>query len=247
MPNSRTITKAEEDIFERMIERLHSKKTTKDIKKLKCAIYARKSTEDISGYSILAQIAFCREMISSSKYLEETAVFSEEDVSGFDFSNRKEFLKVLELVDNREIDVIVVQAWDRFSRNDGQCSFLVDKFNRLGVYVLAGDDTGLELSAENRLHQQVQWLLTEYEARRYAQKTKGDLIYAAQNGSYISGGIVPYGYNKLPKAVDNKIRLGIDAIKSIAVIEIFNSIAQGISLREIAKSLNEKLYRTQLR
>lgn len=216
----RKITSEEISLFEDKLRRLQTKAKTKGITKLRCAIYARKSSKDETETSLPAQISYCRKLIDSCEYLEETHLFQEDNVSGMFVDNRVEFMKMFELVGKHEIDVIVCMKWDRFARRTSDSQ----SFNELArihqVYVLAGDNAIYVKDSASNFTQTVYQATAELYARRSAEDTFNTLATAAEEGRYVCGK-PPLGYRK------NSIgKLEINLDEAIIVNKIFNLIKE---------------------
>lgn len=211
----RNIKNEEIQIFEDMLQKLGRKTRTKSIQKLRCAIYARKSSKDETATSLDAQISYCRELIDKCSLLEEKYVFQEDNVSGMWVDKRDEFLKMFELVKKREIDVIVCMAWDRFARKSADLEVYREIACQNQVYVLAGDDAIFVNDSSSKFAQSIMLASNEYFARKYAEKTFNCLSNLAKKGEYVCGK-APFGYQR------NSINsLDINTDEAIIVNQIF--------------------------
>lgn len=228
---TRKITTDEISLFEEMLCRLNRKTNTKGIQKLRCAIYARKSTKDETDTSLDAQISYCRELIKSSHLLEESYLFQEDDVSGMFVDKRKEFLKMFELVEKHKVDVIVCMAWDRFARKLADTQRYNEIAHRNNVYVLAGDNSIFVKDSSSNFAQTIHQATSELFARQTAEKTLNCLLNEAKKGNYISGQ-APFGYRK-----NGMKKLEMDIDEATIVSKIF-------SLLKARKNVNVCCQRT---
>lgn len=215
MSNSRMISNDESLIFQDMLNKLKSKTKTKDIQRLRCAIYARKSTEDTKATSLETQISYCRDMILSSPFLEEVHVFQEDNVSGMGVEKRKEFLKMFELVESESVDVIVCMAWDRFARKSSDSLIYSEKARKNNVYILTGDNSVVIKDAVSNFAHEIHLASNELFARVSAERTMENLIKIAKNGKYVSGE-PPLGYQ-----ISSINNLEINVEESLIVDKIF--------------------------
>ena len=214
----RNINDEEIKIFTEMLYKLSRKSTTKDIQRLRCAIYARKSSKDETATSLDAQISYCRELIKQNSLLEEQYVFQEDNVSGMWSNKRDEFLKMFELVKERKIDVIVCMAWDRFARKSADLETYREIAYQNHVYILTGDNTIIVKDSASKFAQTIMLASNEYFARQAAEKTFNCLLNLAKNGEYVCGK-APFGYQK------NSINsLDIDFNEAIVVNKIFTLV-----------------------
>ena len=238
---NRTITVDEKNFFEKQLIKLRSSKKQKSINKLRCAIYARKSQEDETNTSLPTQIKYCEELINTCDLLELKYTLSEDKVSGM-FTDRDKYNELLNLIDNKLIDVVVIMRWDRLNRASHNCASILERARNNNVYILAGDSVCVLNSPSSIFTSQVLWCANELEARKYAESTTSTLIDAAKQGKYVCGR-PPFGYklNNLMK----KGEIELDIEEAVIVSEIFNNAISGLSLQKIANDLNNKGIKTK--
>lgn len=229
----------EYDALCKLLKDRQRKKKTEHLKKLRCAIYARKSQQDITDTSLQTQINYCKEVIDSCDILELTSIYQEDDVSGF-FDDRKEFQNMIREILEKNLDVVVMYSIDRFSRNSGNTFYYRDMVIGSGAYLLQADSSNVINSADSLFTFQVKVILGELMGRQSAEKT----YLAHRNsvndkGKYISGP-APFGY---VNTIDGTLELDLD--ESVVVSEIFEKITSGYSLGQIANDLNTKGIKTK--
>lgn len=217
----RDITPAEIGIFQSMLERLNAKKKTQHIKRLRCAIYARKSQVDEKATSLYAQVNYCRKLIGKCELLEEVAVFQEDNVSGMWTEKRLEFQRMLELVENREIDVIVCFHSDRLSRDISDSLSSRKKIAKCDAYILEGNDSMVVNDATSLFVKTITLATNDLYARQYAEKTMNCLMSIAEQGRYL-GGTAPFGYSY--NLASKSLEIYLD--EAVVVINIFNQVIQ---------------------
>ena len=222
-----------------ILEKRQSKKRTQHLKKLRCAIYARKSQQDITDTSLDAQINYCKEVIDSCDILELTSIYQEDNVSGF-FDDRAEFQKMIAEILDKKIDVVVLYSIDRFSRNSGDTFYYHDMIIGSGAYLLQADSSNVINSAESLLTFQVKVLLGEFTGRQTAEKTYIALRNKVHSDGVYMSGCAPFGY---VLAEDGKLELELD--ESLIVSDIFEQMISGHSLGQIATNLNSKGIKTK--
>ena len=214
----RDLTPAEIAIFNGMLAKLQSKNATKDIKRLRCAIYARKSQEDEKAISLFAQVNHCRKLISKCELLEEVAVFQEDNVSGMWIEKRVEFQKMLEQVEKRELDVIVCFHSDRLSRDISDSLNSRKKITSCDAYILEGNDSMVVNDSTSMFIKTVFLATNDLYARQGAEKTMNALLTLAEQGNYV-GGKAPFGYkNSATKSLE------IDRDEAVVVTLIYNKV-----------------------
>ena len=233
------MSEKEYDMLLKILEARRKKKKTQNLEKLRCAIYARKSQEDIKDTSLDAQISYCKEVIESCDLLELTNIYQEDNVSGY-FDDRKEFQNMINEILDKKIDVVVTYDIDRFSRNSGNTFYYRDLIINSGAYVLQANDSNIVDCASSLLAFQIKVLLNDYQGRTSAERTYLTLRdVVKKEGRYVSG-VAPYGYEIGP---DGKLELNLD--ESIIVNDIFEKVISGYSLNQIATDLNNSGLRTR--
>ena len=203
--------------------------------KLKAAIYARKSREDKTDTSLSTQISECREFIKDYDgllELDEAMIFQEDNVSGMQLETRKEFLKLLDLIETKTVDVVVVYRSDRFSRSSELMIELISKLEKVNAYLIAGDDLG-DNSAAGILMKQIFWATNEFFVRKGVEDVMLVHSKLVENG-YTVGGPGNYGYD----IVDRKYVINPE--EGLAVNMVFDLFLEGFSYTEIIESLEDK-------
>ena len=137
-------------------------------KKLRAAIYARKSAEDIRDTSLPMQIANCRDLIERYDFLEEYKVFQEDGVSGMFTDIRPQYLEMMELAEKREIDVIVVMKLDRLARDLADASTAIKLISAYGCHLIAGDDIAESNTPSGEFLRNILLAQNQYYSRRVA-------------------------------------------------------------------------------
>jgi site-specific DNA recombinase len=93
---------------------------------LRVAIYGRHSTSKQNPCSTGDQIVAC-EKYSQSLGGTVIATFSDPEESGYK-RNRPEFKKLFEMIENKEVDVIICEALDRLARDAEDVAYIGKKF-----------------------------------------------------------------------------------------------------------------------
>ena len=223
---------------EEELSKLKSISYIKGITELRTAIYARKSTEDKTDTSITVQIEQCKELIQRNEPLlsfDEKLVFQEEKVSGYHIDKRPEFVKLLNLVEEGEIDVIVTHDFDRFARNLVDTGQLIQRFQELNVSLITGDDNG-DNSATGILMKHMIWSMNEFKIRNIAEHVMKVHTKLAKDGKTV-GGIGNYGY----KIINRKYHQ--DKSEAPAVLMVYDLFLEGKSYSQIADELESKGYK----
>ncbi|PLV55757.1 recombinase family protein [Thermotoga sp. SG1] len=204
----------------------------------KVAIYARVSTEHQTSSSLETQIKACKEYCARHGWIVAD-VYQERDSGGK--VERQEFQKMIAKALNGAYDVIVVEKFDRFFRDDIEDRRYTRMLEEKGVLVvsaLEGIDT---TSASGKLLRwilsDINWFQREYMKEEQMRKTKE----AARQGYWL-GGIPPLGY-KVVEVRDGerkRKKLEIDPETVPVVQRIFELFADGYSYRSIVKIMNKE-------
>ena len=132
--------------------------TTRPARRLRCAIYTRKSSEeglDMEFNSLDAQREACEAYIASQKSEGWVATRERYDDGGFSGGNldRPRLKQLLADIDDGLIDIVVVYKIDRLSRSLMDFSKLVEVFDRNGVTfvsVTQSFNTTTSMASRNR-------------------------------------------------------------------------------------------------
>lgn len=226
------------DLRQNEIESLLKLTKKKGVEKLKVAIYARKSREDELGTSISTQIDACQRFIERYNFLFETSedyIFSEDNVSGFFLEHRKEYTKMMDLVDSGKVHVVLTMKIDRFSRDAANIAKYIEQITQAGAYFIAGDDHG-DNTAAGILIKQIMWATNEFVSRRSIEDAMKVRVKLSRDG-YSVGGVGNFGFDIV------KRKYVINPIEAIVVNIIFDMTLKGYSYQEIADELEIKGYK----
>jgi len=203
-----------------------------DGKRLKVAIYARKSREDKEQISLDSQIQECLNFISRhSSFFEvdSTITFAEDNVSGMSIDGRPQFQKLRESIKSGLAKVVISTKIDRLSRDSQNTIQTLEFFESNGTYFIAGDDLG-DNSAAGILIKQIMWATAEFSVRRSIEDMMRVKINRTKDG-YTAGGPANYGYSIVNKQyVQNPLEASV-------VSFIFDSVLNGLSYQDIVESL----------
>lgn len=235
----RTLREDEIKELKKVLEKRRENKKTKNLEKLRCAIYARKSQEDTKCTSLDAQINYCKRLIENSSILEYVNIYQEDNRSGM-WLDREEYQKMMEEFRKDKIDVIVVYAWDRLSRRTADILNITDEIRSKNGVVIAGDSVITINSSSELLVQTIYWAMNENHARRSAERTLEVMVNKAETtNKYISGN-APFGYDRTETG-----GLEVNIEESLVVDEIFTMLMNGSTTTAIAKCLNTRKYKTK--
>lgn len=215
--------------------------TTPTAKIYKAAGYVRLSVED-SGRpgadTIEGQKALLTGYIENQPDMELYGLFCDNGRSGTDFA-RPEFEKLMDAVRSGKVDCIVVKDLSRFGRNYKETGNYLERiFPFLGIRFVAINDAFDTQTAERSADGYIvplKNLINEVYSKDISKKSGSALETKQRNGDFI-GAWAPYGYSKDP---DNKNHLIINEEVAPTVRRIFAWRADGVSIVQIARRLND--------
>ena len=208
----------------------------------RAAVYARVSTEHQTSSSLETQIKTCTEFCNRQGWLV-VEIFQERD-SGAK-TERTEFQKMIAKALAGEYDVIVVEKFDRFFRDDVEDRRYTRMLESKGILVISALE-GIDVSSVSGkllrwILSDINWFQREYMKEEQMRKSK----HAAQQGFWM-GGTPPFGF-KLIEIKDGerkRKKLAIDEETAPIVREMFRLFAEGYSVPSIVNYLNtRKLYK----
>lgn len=207
----------------------------------KAAIYIRVSTVEQAkeGFSIGAQkdrlINYCK-----AKNWAIQDVYIDDGYTGTN-TDRPALQSLLNALD--DIDLVVVYKLDRLSRSQKDVLFLVeDKFLNNDIDFVSLVESFDTSTPFGRAMLGILAVFAQLERETIIERTKLGKEKRAKEGLWRGGGNQPYGY-----VYDEKLkRLIVDDYESIIVKEIFDLYLNGKGMNSIARTLDEKGYKTRV-
>ena len=204
---------------------------------LRCAVYARFSSDRQSPTSIADQIRKCREHAAQHSWIVlEQNVYTDEAISGA--STDRAGLQALVAAATsavRPFDCILIDDSSRLTRKLADALNLYERLTFAGIRVVAvsqGVDTD---NPQAELLIGVHGLIDAVYWRELAQKTHRGMQGRALGG-FATGGRC-FGYRSV-KGPDDSVRLEIEESQAATVRRIFEMYSSGQSLKRIAWQLN---------
>lgn len=202
---------------------------------VRCAIYTRKSSEEgleQDFNSLHAQREACEAYIASQKHEGWTALPAAYDDGGFSGGTleRPALQRLLQDIENRRIDVIVVYKVDRLTRALSDFARIVETFDRHQVSFVSVTQQFNTTSSMGRLTLNVLLSFAQFEREVTGERIRDKIAASKKKGLWM-GGNPPLGYD----AHDRK--LVVNEAEAATVRHIFGLYLQIKSVRELRKQL----------
>jgi site-specific DNA recombinase len=164
----------------------------------RCAIYTRKSTTaglEQEFNSLDAQREACEQYITNRAEIGWKLVPQRYDDGGFTGSNleRPAFQKLMQDVDDRKIDTVVVYKVDRLSRSLLDFAQVMHRFERADVAFVSVTQNFSTADAMGKLTLNMLMSFAEFEREMIAERTRDKMAAARRKGKWV-GGLAPLGY-----------------------------------------------------
>ncbi|MGM4954009.1 recombinase family protein [Bradyrhizobium barranii] len=202
--------------------------TTPSSKKT-AVIYARYSSDMQKASSIDGQLLLCRK-VALRNNLDVVGEFVDAAKSGLTEGARDGYQRLLNGVRSRQFDVVVVEHFDRLSRDPATIQRLKQVFEFNGVELM--DQKGVYATATDI---SIASLYNTIYKPQLAEKVRRGHDNAVANGRI--PGSYAYGYRPRPGAPGERV---IDENEAKIVLRIFNEYAAGRSTRTIAADLTRE-------
>lgn len=201
-----------------------------DLQLKRVAAYARVSTDkDAAEHSLVQQISYYNEFISSYPGWTFAGVYADDGVSGT-LAERPEFQRLMADCRAGKIDLVITKSVTRFARNLVTFLEAVRELKSLGIDVLFEKENLHSLSKDGEFILSMLAIYAEEEARTASENKKWQIRRDFENGrpTYAR----PYGY----QWVDGHFEIVPDEAE--VVKRIFNMYLSGDGPYKIAKTLN---------
>lgn len=204
--------------------------------KLRCAIYARYSSDQQSPASIDDQVRKCSEYAAQHGWsVVDGEIYIDAAVSGSG-TDRPGLRRILDASANasRTFDVVLVDDTSRISRNLSDAVRTVETLKFRGLRVESVSQGIDSQSEQSEVLMTVHWLVDSLSIAELAKKTQRGLEGKALRGLHTGGRC--FGYQNI--AGPDGVRQIVDESEAAIIRRIFRMCSDGVSLRGIAKTLN---------
>jgi DNA invertase Pin-like site-specific DNA recombinase len=214
------------------------------MKKLRCAIYTRKSTEeglDMAFNSLDAQREACEAYVTSQKAEGWVLVSTAYDDGGFSGGtmDRPALSELLGDVRAGKVDVIVVYKVDRLTRALSDFARIVDVLDATGASFVSVTQAFNTTTSMGRLTLNVLLSFAQFEREVIAERVRDKVAQSKARGIWM-GGNVPLGYDVLDR------KLFANPAEAATIIYIFQCYLDQPSVRALKGVLDAQGVRTKV-
>ena len=208
------------------------------VRKLRCAVYTRKSSEEgleQEFNSLHAQREACEAFIASQRSEGWVLVRDQYDDGGISGGTleRAGLKRLLEDIEDGLVDVVVVYKIDRLSRSLADFAKLVEVFDRNGVTFVSVTQSFNTTTSMGRLTLNILLSFAQFEREVTAERIRDKIAASKQKGIWM-GGNVPLGYRVQDR------RLLIEPREAETVRHIFDRFLELGSWTLLAHDLKER-------
>ena len=174
-------------------------KSSTAIKKLRCAIYTRKSSEeglDQAFNSLHAQREACEAYVKSQAgegWIIHPVIYDDGGISGGTME-RPALKQLLADIDRGHIDVVVVYKVDRLTRSLMDFAKIVDRFDARSVSFVSVTQAFNTTTSMGRLTLNVLLSFAQFEREVTGERIRDKIAQSKAKGKWI-GGSLPVGYD----------------------------------------------------
>ena len=197
----------------------------------RAVIYARYSTDLQDERSIDDQSSFCRAFLAQRAF-QEVGAYDDRALSGATVFGRSGLAAMMRAAENKQFDVLVVESYDRLSRNQADLPRIYQELTFLGIQLIGINDGG---QPADTVAIGLRGLMGELYRIDGAKKVHRGMSGMARGGRYAGGRA--YGYQPVPGEPGRRTVVEHEAeiVKSI-----FERYVEGWTPREIAQDLNRR-------
>jgi DNA invertase Pin-like site-specific DNA recombinase len=189
-------------------------------KRLRCAIYTRKSSEEgleQSFNSLHAQRESCEAFIKSQRHEDWQLIATHYDDGGFSGGNmdRPALKQLMTDIHAGKVSVVIVYKVDRLTRSLADFAKLVEQFDKFGVSFVSVTQQFNTTTSMGRLTLNVLLSFAQFEREVTGERIRDKIAASKKKGMWM-GGTVPLGY----MVQDRK--LVVNKAEAASVRTIFN-------------------------
>ena len=207
---------------------------------LRCAAYARYSSDLQSPSSIEDQLRKCRECaaLHGFQFMDEH-IYVDQAISGVGADRPGlRSLMAAAVSQARPFDVILVDDSSRLSRDTKDALSIFERLNFSGIRLIAVSQGIDSQNEQAQVLVTVHGMVDSLYVKELAKKTHRGLEGLVLKGRHAGGRT--FGYNTVPADDGRGKTLVVNEIEAAIVRRIFQMSANGLSLKKIATTLNRE-------
>jgi DNA invertase Pin-like site-specific DNA recombinase len=213
------------------------------VRKLRCAVYTRKSTEEgleKEFNSLDAQRESCEAYIASQRAEGWVLLRDQYDDGGFSGGTleRPALRRLLANIEAGQVDVIVVYKIDRLSRALMDFAKLVEVFDRHGVTFVSVTQAFNTTTSMGRLTLNILLSFAQFEREVIGERIRDKFAASRARGMWM-GGWAPLGYDVRDR------KLVVNAAEAARVRRIFEGFAEMGSATKLVQALRAERVTTK--
>ncbi|MBQ9045550.1 MAG: recombinase family protein [Oscillospiraceae bacterium] len=208
--------------------------TRQGVQTLRVAAYCRVSTNSADQRNSYArQIKTYTEMIRRNPKWELVEIFADEGITGMSAEKRPEFLRMIQMCEHHQIDLIITKSVARFARNVKEALECTRRLKLLGIGVQFEEEGINTLSLGDEMLLNLFTAIAQEESKSISQHLRNSIVKRMERGEYVDSN-APYGYRLVQK------KLCVYEPEAKVIREIFRLYLNGRSVREISRALTEQ-------
>jgi len=212
---------------------------------VRCAIYARKSTEEGLAQpfnSLDAQRESAEAYIASQRHMGWTALERRYEDGGYTGANleRPALQALMADIESSRVDCVLVYKIDRLSRSLLDFARLIGVFEERGVSLVSVTQQMNTTDSLGRLTLNILLSFAQYERELIAERTRDKMRAARRKGKWL-GGTPVLGYDVDPQGGG----LTINVAEAERVRFVFQRVAEGKCSEEVVKALTRRGWTTK--
>lgn len=199
-------------------------------------LYIRVSTERqaLEGYSVAAQKANLSKFAHDNDF-KVYGIYADEGISGKNIEGRPEVKRLIQDIENGKIDVVLIQKFDRLTRNITDTEDFIKLFQKYDVDVWSISDGKVDVSNSNgKFMTLLKGLFAQHERELTSERIKIAFKEKVKQGYTLCCNVCSYGYNR---KTGQKV-MSINQEEARVVKRIFRMYLDNYSFTDIAKALN---------
>ena len=208
------------------------------VKKLRCAVYTRKSSEEgleMEFNSLDAQREACESYIASQRSEGWVELADRYDDGGFSGGTleRPALKRLLADIEEDRVDIIVVYKIDRLSRSLMDFARLVDVFDRNGVTFVSVTQSFNTTTSMGRLTLNILLSFAQFEREVIGERIRDKFAASRKRGIWM-GGYTPLGYDVRDR------KLLVNDAEAALVRRIFDGFVETESATRLVQALRSE-------